>query len=176
MPPAAELSAALGHYQTESEGVLSEIGLRRDSPWGAAILKTRTDIADALNTDFLDRFAEQALAVMPMIPRKGPNLESAPTRQVRSDAHDAVCFLKMLVQRGQRHGFAKASLETIESLGDSIDERIEFLCEAARQNPDAAPVIEAQAKAAAELCDELYDDGRGPGFVRKVISALRASA
>ncbi len=176
LPPAAELSAALGHYQTESEGVLSEIGLRRDSPWGAAILKTRTDIADALNTDFLDRFAEQALAVMPMIPRKGPNLESAPTRQVRSDAHDAVCFLKMLVQRGQRHGFAKASLETIESLGDSIDERIEFLCEAARQNPDAAPVIEAQAKAAAELCDELYDDGRGPGFVRKVISALRASA
>ena len=124
----------------------------------------------------ISAFAEQALAVMPMIPRKGPNLESAPTRQVRSDAHDAVCFLKMLVQRGQRHGFAKASLETIESLGDSIDERIEFLCEAARQNPDAAPVIEAQAKAAAELCDELYDDGRGPGFVRKVISALRASA
>jgi hypothetical protein len=176
LPAADELGVALSHYLTESEGVLSEIGLRRDSPWGIAILKTRTDLADALNADFLDRFAEQALAIMPMIPRKGPNLETAPTRQACQQARDAAGFLKLLVQRGQRHGFAKSALETIESIGESIEERIEFLCEAARQNPGAAPVIEAQARAAAELCEELFDDGRGPGLVRQVTTALRASA
>lgn len=175
LPPASTLGVALTHYLDESEGVLSEIGVRRDSPWGMAILQTRTDVADALDEDFLDRYAEFCRALLPVTGRHGQtsDLTVTPTRESIGIASDAAAFLKLLAQRGQRHGFAKTAHEAINALGAEIDDRIDSLCEAARLTPLNAPVIEAQARAAAELCDELFDDGRSTALMRRVTAALR---
>lgn len=178
LPSPGQLGAALVHYLNESEGVLSEIGVRRDSPWGAAILQTRVDVADALDEDFLDRYSEVILALLPQAerPLRGPDLTAAPSRDSIVAASDAGAFLKLLTQRGQRHGFAKTAIETIDALGKEIEDRIEDLCEAVRTSPGSTSVIEAQARAAAELCDELFDDGRSTALMRRVTAALRAPA
>lgn len=178
LPSPGDLGTALAHYLDESEGVLSEIGVRRDSPWGAAILQTRGDVADALDEDFLERYADVILLLLPQAerPLRGPNLAAAPGRDSVVAASDAAAFLKLLTQRGQRHGFAKTALETIDALGKEIEDRVEDLCEAVRTAPASVAVIEAQARAAAELCDELFGDGRSTALMRRVTAALRAPA
>ena len=176
-PPRA-LGDALVHYLDESEGVLNEIGLRRDSPWGMAILRTRTDVADALDEDFLDRFAEIILALLPQVehPGHGPDLSTAPGRETIALAHEAAGFLKLLTQRGERHGFAKPAHDTIKALADEIDARIADLCAAARSAPASGAVIEAQARAIAALCGELFDDDRATQLIRRISAALHAPA
>jgi hypothetical protein len=178
LPSPRALGAALVHYLDESEGVLSEIGVRRDSPWGVAILRTRTDVADALDENFLDRFAALILALLPQIehPGRGPDLSAAPSRDTIALANEAAGFLKLLTQRGERHGFAKTAHDAIAALAEEIDDRIAELCYAAPGAPERAPVIEAQARATAELCGELFDDDRPTQMIRRVVAALRAPA
>src|SRR5579875_764591 len=178
LPSAGVLGAALINYLEESEGMLGEIGVRRDSPWRAAMLQTRSEIADALDGEFLERYAEVILALLPQAerPGRGANLAEAPSRDAIVAASEAAAFLKLLTQRGQRHGFAKAALETIDELGKELEDRIDDLCKAARAGPADPAVIEAQARAAAELCDELFDDGRSTALMRRVTAALRAPA
>jgi hypothetical protein len=178
LPSPGAIVAVLVPYLDESEGMLSEIGVRRDSPWGTLIMQTRTDVADALDEDFLARYAEVILALLPQLerPAHGPNLAAMPSRESIVAASDAAAFLKLLVQRGTRHGFAKAALETIDMLAKEIEDRVEDLCEAARATPANAAVVEAQARAAAELCDELFEPGRSTAMMRRVAAALRAPA
>jgi hypothetical protein len=176
LPSGAMLGAALAHYLDESEGVLTEIGVRRDSPWGASILQTRSHIAEALNSDFLDRFADQILAVMPMTDRRKPDLAEAPTRETIIAANDAAGFLRLLTQRGQRHGFAKPAYETLDELGPELEARISALCEIAARSPADGPVIEAQVRAMADICDELFNDGRSTVFMRRLTAALHVPA
>jgi hypothetical protein len=172
------LGAALVHYLDESEGVLSEIGVRRDSPWGVAILRTRTDVADTLDEVFLARFAALVLALLPRVehPGHGPDLSAMPARDTIALAREAAGFLKLLTQRGERHGFAKPAHDAITALAEEIDDRISDLCEAAPLAPASAAVIEAQARATAELCDELFDDGRSTQLMRRVAAALHTPA
>lgn len=178
LPSPGNLAAALVHYLDESEGMLGEIGVRRDSPWGAKLLQTRTEIADAFNVDFLDRYAKVVLALLPRAerPLRGADLAAAPSSETIIAASDAAAFLKLLTQRGQRHGFAKAALETIDALGKEIEDRFEDLCEAARVAPANLTVIEAQARCAMALCDELFDDGRSATQMRRLTAAMRAPA
>jgi hypothetical protein len=176
LPSPRALGSALIHYLDESEGVLSEIGVRRDSPWGIAILRSRTDVADALDETFLNRFAGLVLALLPRVehPGHGPDLSAAPSRETINLASEAAGFLKLLAQRGERHGFAKTAHEAIAALAEEIDERIIDLCEAVHTAPGA--VIEAQARAVAELYGELFDDERSTALMRQITAALHAPA
>lgn len=178
LPSPRALGAALIHYLDESEGVLSEIGVRRDSPWGMAILRTRTDVADAIDEAFLDRIAALILALLPRHEHlgHGPDLSTAPHRETMALASEAAGFLKLLMQRGERHAFAKPAHEAIEALAEEIDRRIDDLCDAAALTPASAVVIESQARAAAELCDELFDDARSTRLMRQVAAALHTPA
>lgn len=178
LPAPHALGEALIHYLDESEGMLSEIGVRRDSPWGVAILRTRTDVADALDEEFLARFAARILALLPQVehPGHGPDLSLAPSRETKALAREAAGFLKLLAQRGERHGFAKPAHEAIEALAAEIDDRITGLCKAAPLAPTGAAAIDAQARAVAELCDQLFDDDRSTQLMRRIAAALHASA
>jgi hypothetical protein len=172
------LGDALVHYLDESEGVLNEIGLRRDSTWGMAILRTRTDVADALDEEFLDRFAVLILASLPQVdhPDHGPDLSSAPRTETIALAREAVGFLKLVMQRGERHGFSKPAHDAIKALAGKIDARVANLCTAARIAPASAPIIEAQARAIVALCSELFDEERVSQLTHRVASASQLPA
>ena len=176
-PPRA-LGDALIHYLDESEGVLNEIGLRRDSPWGIAILRTRADVADALDEEFLDRFVLPILALLPQVehPGHGPDLSTGPSRETIALAREAADFLKLVTQRGERHGFSKPAHDAIKVLAEEIDTRIAALCAAARFAPASAPVVEAQARAVAAICGGLFDEEHATQLMRWVSAALHAPA
>jgi len=178
LPSPHALGDALVHYLDESEGVLSEIGVRRDSPWGTAILRTRTDVADALDEPFLERFAELILALLPQVehPGHGPDITTAPSRETAALAREAAGFLELLTHRGERHGFAKPAHDAIKALAEEIDARITDLCDAARFAPTSAAVIEAQGRATAALCEELFDNDHANRLMRRVAAALHAPA
>jgi hypothetical protein len=91
-------------------------------------------------------------------------------------AREAAGLLKLLSQRGERHGFAKTAHETIAALAEEIDDRITDLCHAAALAPASAGVIEAQARATAALCEELFDSGRSSEVMRRITAALHAPA
>ena len=84
--------------------------------------------------------------------------------------------MKLLTQRGERHGFAKTAHEAIAALAEEIDDRIIDLCEAVRTAHGHAAVIEAQARAVADLYGELFDDDRSTALMRQVTAALHAPA
>ncbi|HWE76364.1 MAG TPA: hypothetical protein VG328_24595 [Stellaceae bacterium] len=178
LPSPHALGASLVHYLDESEGVLKEIGVRRDSPWGIALLKSRTNIADALDESFLDRCAALILALLPQVeyPGHGPDLSAPPSRATIGLANEAASFLKLLTQRGERHGFAKTAHEAINTLAEEVDARISDLCGTVRTTPDRAAVIEAQARAVAELYGELFDHERSTVLMRQITLALHAPA
>jgi hypothetical protein len=178
LPSPQALGEALIRYLDDEEGVLSEIGLRRDSPWGMAMLRTRTDVADALDEECLDRFAALILALLPQAEHSGhgPDLAIVPSRETIALASEAAGFLKLLAQRGERHGFTESVHEAIEALAEEIDARITRLCEAARLAPGNAAVIDAQARAIAGLYGELFDDERSTRLMRRIAAALHASA
>ena len=176
--PPRVLGDALVHYLDESEGVLNEIGLRRDSPWGMAILRTRADVADALDEEFLARFVLPILALLPQVehPGHGPDLSTAPSREAIALAREAADFLKLVTHRGERHGFSKPAHDAIKAFAAEIEGRISALCAAARSAPASAPVIEAQAQATVALCSELFDEERVSGLTQRVAAALHLPA
>ena len=167
-PPRA-LGDALVQYLDESEGVLNEIGLRRDSAWGMAILRTRADVADALDEEFIDRFVPPILALLPKLehPSHGPDLSAAPSRETIAAAREAADFLKLVSQRGERHGFSKPAHDAIKVLAGEIDARVTALCAAARLAPASAGAIEAQARAVAAVCGEFFDEERAAQLMRR---------
>jgi hypothetical protein len=176
LPAPGTLAATLVHYLDESEGVLSEIGVRRDSPWGIALLRSRTDVADALDETFLERMGEFILALLPQLeyPDRGPDLSAPPSRETIKTGTHAARFMKLVTVRGERHGFGKTTREAINALDEEIEARIIDLCDAIRTQPEHIDAIEAQARAVAELYGELFDDDRSTILMRRITMALHA--
>ncbi len=176
LPPVDELSQRLSRYFDECEGLLAEMGLRRDSPWGEAILKSRATAADAINRGILDRYTQVALAIMPQLKDGEADVSATPPRGSIPDAMAIGHFLQLLTQRGQRHGFAQAAREAIDALGTEIETRTADLIGEVRETPVHAATIEAQIDAGAKLCELLFDDGRGQLMRRRLANAMRATA
>jgi hypothetical protein len=176
LPAPDELSQRLARYFVECESLLAEMGLRRDSQWGEAILKSRAIAADAIDGSVLARYTQTALAVMPQIQRGQADPAVTPARETITTALAVVNLLQLLLQRGQRHGFGQAARETIEELGAEIEARAADLIGGLHETPAHVATIEAQIEAAAKLCDVLFDDGRGQLMRRRFANAMRASA
>src|ERR1019366_4882644 len=71
LPPPEELSRNISHYMEEAEALLNELGFRRDSVWGEAILQTRNDLGAVLHEKLFQRFGQSILAIMPLAPCDG---------------------------------------------------------------------------------------------------------
>jgi hypothetical protein len=165
LPAAEELSRQLSRYMEDAESLLNEIGFRRDSPWGEAILRTRADLAVALDRALLQGFAESILATVPddgeAAPDAGANVETA---------IQSARFIQLLAQRGQRHGFALAVL------GTELELKINHALRKLHQDPRGAGSLSQQLEAAAKLFDVVFEEGRGALLLRQIGNARRASA
>jgi hypothetical protein len=177
------LTRHIERYMAESEALLGEIGFRRDSSWGETILQTRSTVASALDRELMAAIAGRVLALMPTVKRRDaprnapgqPILDAQPDAATVERALDAARFLLMLMQRGQRHGFAHTAREAVDQLGNDIEIRADNLIEALRAAPDNLAIV-AQLQAATQVCDILFEDGRGPLIERRVRLARQMSA
>lgn len=182
-PDCPRLAACAGRYMDAVEGLVNEFGFRRDSDWGEAIMQSRATAAGALHRDLLDRIALHVLALMPVIRRPGSprgfgeraDLETHPEKPTIDAAMAAARFLVLLLQRGQRHGFAHAARETLDQLGETIEERVVDRLGELKLAPQNTAIV-AQCQAMAQACDVMYDDGRGALIIRRMNLARRDSA
>lgn len=176
MPDAETLAQHVVQYMDESEALVSEFGFRRGSAWGDAILRTRADLASSLDRDYLEHYAATMLEVLPQSEDGRPDPAAAPARETIAKAFAAARLLELLSQRGQRHGFAQAARETLNAFSVGIDQRAATLLKILARDPAHRETIKAQISAAAGLCDEVLDDGRGNLLLRRLNSALRPRA
>lgn len=182
-PDCPRLAACAGRYMDAVEGVVNEFGFRRDSDWGEAIMQSRAIAAGALHRDLLDRIAQRVLNLMPVTRRPGSprgfgeraDLDTHPDKPTIDTAMAAARFLVLLVQRGQRHGFSHTARETLDQLGETIEERTVDLLSELKSAPQNTAIV-AQCQAMAQACDLLYDDGRGALVIRRMNLARRDSA
>jgi hypothetical protein len=176
------LTRHIERYMAESEALLGEIGFRRDSSWGETILQTRSTVASALDRELMTVIAGRVLALMPTVKRRDaprnapgqPVLDARPDAAVVTRALDAARFLLMLMQRGQRHGFAHTARDAVDQLGNDIEIRADNLIEALRAAPDNLAIV-AQLQAATQVCDILFEDGRGPLIERRMRLARQSA-
>jgi hypothetical protein len=169
--PAAALSRQILRYMNESEALLGEIGFRRDSAWGEAILQTRAELADALQRNLLPALVQRVLAAMPPS-RSG----AAPARETLAEAVDAAGLLQLLARRGQRHGFAQAAREALNAACVEAEARTDSALRRLCRDPIIGESVRPQIEGAAMVFDILFEEGRGQLLLRQLANALRASA
>ena len=175
----AQLRAWIADYINDAEGLLGEFGFRRDSLWGEAILRTRADIARAIDANLM-RIGETVLAILPQTTRASarrtlavPDLTRVPDSATTAQALDGARLLFFLVKHGQRHGFAVAARETVEHIGEEVERRSGQLLDEFRGAPQN-PAIPAQIEAAKQVADILFEDGRGDLLLRRLRNAQYA--
>jgi hypothetical protein len=178
----ARLHQAMLLYIESAEGMLSEFGFRRDSPWGEQILDTRAALGRALGPDQLAEVAETCLAVLPL--RRGvsarglasddPDLETTPAPETIEQALRAGKLLMLLAQKGARHGLSSPARATIDGIGNEINNRCDRLFEELSQNP-GHPAAAAQIAAIVRVAEALFEDGRGQVMTRRLKNMQRSA-
>ena len=178
----ARLHQAMVLYIESAEGMLSEFGFRRDSPWGEQILDTRAALGRALGPDQLAEVAETCLAVLPL--RRGvsarglasddPDLETTPAPETIEQALRAGKFLTLLAQKGSRHGLSSPARTTIEGVGNEINNRCDRLFDELSETPGHA-VAAAQIGAIVRVAEALFEDGRSQVMARRLKNMQRSA-
>ncbi|HVM78681.1 MAG TPA: hypothetical protein VMU06_06655 [Stellaceae bacterium] len=181
-PDYARLQQAMLLYIESAEGMLSEFGFRRDSPWGEQILETRAILGRALGPDQLAEVAEAALAALPLkrgVSARGlasddPDLETIPAPETIEQALRAAKFLVLLAQKGARHGLSSPARATIEEIGNEINNRCDRLFEELSMRPEHA-VAAAQIAAVVRVAEILFEDGRAQTLARRLKNMQRSA-
>ena len=178
----ARLEHAMLLYIESAEGMLSEFGFRRDSPWGEQILETRAALGRALGPDQLAEVAEAALAVLPL--RRGvsarglasddPDLGASPAAGTIEQALRAARFLMLLAQKGERHGLSSPARATVEGIGNEISNRSDRLFEELSVRPDHA-VAAAQIATIVRVSEILFEDDRAQTLSRRLKNMQRSA-
>jgi hypothetical protein len=177
-----QLQALLQGYIDDAEGLLGEFGFRRDSAWGAAILKTRAEVARAVGKNLIENIGIAALAVMPQRERPGrrhrgsgePDLGHLPREGEIATALAGAHFLVFLAKRGERHGLALAARAMIRHIGEEIERRASRLLGEFKEAPDSS-AIAAQIEAAIRVLEVLFENGRGDVLARRLHNAQYAA-
>ena len=169
LPPPDELGRSISRYMEEAEALLNEIGFRRDSVWGEAILQTRNDLAAVLHEKLLQRFGQSILAIMPLDARDGAMPDNDAAGGNLETALQSARLIQLLAQRGHRHGFAQAARDTLSSLGIELERRANSALRELKRDPDAAG-LRPQLAAAAKLFDVVFEEGRGELLLRQMTS------
>lgn len=175
-----DLAALVARYvETEGE-MLWQIDLRRDSPWGASLLRSRSRMCAALDEDRLQHAADAILA-----PVQHSASAAASSSDPRNDAASqqawnainaaaaSIRFLTYVAQRGEKHGFGSPARRILDALRDDIARRIEALLDQLLSGPveSATPDYLAQT---AQLVQVLYaKDKRGPVLSGRLKAALK---
>jgi hypothetical protein len=169
----AKLLALVTHYVDCAEGVLNEIDLRRDSPWGETMLRSRSRMRDALEEDRL-RPAEDAIRAvlaeqMPSA-RRTSHAPDAPEAEKLARAEQALKFLTFIAQRASRQGFASPARKILDRVAVETEKCCEELIADLKLNP-AHLVARRLVEPAVALANHLFPYERCEPLTRRLHNA-----
>ncbi len=176
LPGAAELHPLIRRYINEGEALVGEIGFRRDSAWGDAILRTRAELADIFRRNLLPALVQRVVAALPPSPSDDLSACINNDDVKTAEAADSARLLQLLAKRGERHGFAQAARAALETLGGEAEARTDAVIRRLYRDPSVIETVHPRMEGAAALFDILFEEGRGQLLRRQVANALRASA
>ncbi len=169
----------LGLYGDLAAGLTAEFGFRRESPWGEAILQSRSTLANALGEEHMEMVQEEILSVLPVLRRQSgrqvteePDLSETPSESDIARAASAARHLALVLQRGARPGYANAARDALEVVGLALEQRSDPLFGRLRNDPND-PVIAAQLEGAVTVASALFEDGRADIMARRLRNALQ---
>jgi hypothetical protein len=139
------------------------------------VLATRIEVADALDRGLLDRYAQQALRILPRTGSAERDDEVEPAQDTVDEALGIARLLWKLLHRGHRHGFLQGVKETIARLDEELERRVAELCNAALKRPEKRASFERRGCAAIEFCRELFGEERAENVRLRLGGALGAS-
>jgi hypothetical protein len=157
----AELRRLVARYAGLADGLNVEVDFRRDSIWGAEIMRSRAKMRSSFDAERLQVVCNIVLAFFPNVVGAHP-----PPVGTIQDAREAATLLSAVAARGERHGFGD---DAKIALG-MLDKELERQTEALLAGPQD---YEAQLKGAAEVMNALFHDIRSKNFARRIETALR---
>lgn len=175
------LHTLVARYIDCAEGVLNEIDLRRDSPWGETMLRSRARMREALDEDRLQSAEDAIRAVLaerlsqaPNTHRPGNAAEGQNAAPVLPRAEQAIRLLTLIAQRAGRQGFASPARKTLDRLIAETDKCCEDLIADLRYDP-TDPVARRLLAPAITLVARLFPRERAEILTRRLNNALNAA-
>jgi hypothetical protein len=166
------LRELVGRYVDCAEGVLNEIDLRRDSPWGETMLRSRSRMREALGEDRLRPAQEAIRAVLAERLPKARRTAAAPDMAaILARADQAIRFLAFITQRAGRQGFGSPARKKLDALVAEIEKCCEDLLAELRFAPSDAPA-RRRLEPAIALVELLFPRERGDILARRLARAL----
>jgi DNA-binding response OmpR family regulator len=170
----------VARYCDAGEGLLSEIDIKRDSPWGEALLSARGKMCRALEEERLGGIADAILGPVPEKPNSawtvgGAHPDETSIRQAEramSNAAMAIRFLTYVAQRGDKHGFGNPARRVLETLRATVTDRVDAALEERQVNPSGG-ATPAYLDQAIKLVELLLKDQRGQALGNRLKAALQ---
>lgn len=170
----------VARYTDTDEGLLKEIDIRRDSPWGVALLHARAKMCRALEEDRLRVIADAIL--VPLQEQRhsawsiaGSQRDDGAVRQADlaiGNAGLAIRFFTYVAQRGDKHGFGSAARRLLDSGREEVANRIETALDELRANPIDG-VTSVYLEQAIKLVEVLFKDQRGQALGNRLKAVLK---
>jgi hypothetical protein len=157
----AEVRRLVTRYAQIAEALAVEVDFRKDSAWGAQIIKSREAMRSAFDVERLDIMESIIVGFMPSVLEAG----APPAEPAISHAISAARLLMAVAHHGQRHGFSSDASVLIGKLGKELERLTEMLLTKPHGH-------EKQLDGAVKVLSILFPDVRTQALARRVDQAL----
>jgi hypothetical protein len=157
----AEVRQLVTRFAQISEALSTEVDFRKDSAWGAQIIKSREAMRSAFDAERLDIMENIIVGFMPSV----LEAEAPPAEPAIAHAIDAARLLMAVVHHGERHGFASDASVVIVKVAKELERLTEMLLTRPHGH-------EPQLDGAVKVLSILYPDVRTKALAKRVDEAL----
>jgi hypothetical protein len=157
----AELRQHVVRYAQVAEALAAEVDFRKDSAWGAQIIKSREAMRGAFDAERLDIMENIIIGFMPSVLDAG----APPAEPAISQAVGAARLLMAVAHHGQRHGFGSDASVLIGKLAKELERLTEMLLTKPQGH-------EPHLDGAVKVISILFQDVRAQTLAKRVDAAL----
>lgn len=156
-----ELRQLVLRYAQIADALAAEVDFRKDSAWGAQIIRSREAMRSAFDAEPLDVMENIIVGFMPSV----LEAEAPPPEPAISHAIAAARLLMAVVHHGQHHGFGNDAGVLVGKLGKELERLIEMLLTRPQGH-------EPQLDGAVKVLSTLFPDLRTQALAKRVAQAL----
>jgi hypothetical protein len=160
-----ELRQLVLRYAQVADALAAEVDFRKDSAWGAQIIRSREAMRSAFDAEPLDVMENIIVGFMPSV----LEAEAPPPEPAIGHAVAAARLLMAVVHHGQHHGFGNDAGVLVGKLGKELERLIEMLLTKPQGH-------EPQLDGAVKVLSILFPDLRTQALAKRVAQALGRTA